>query len=157
MQHNIRCATPPDAQPLTDISFRSKAHWGYSREFMEACRAELCVTPEHLNRATFSYWVVEQGNNIAGFYAIQQLTEHEAELDALFVLPEHMGKGIGGALMQHALSYARQRGFSTLNVQSDPHAEAFYLAAGATLIGKQESGSIAGRQLPLLTFDLTPQ
>ena len=38
---------------------------------------------------------------------------------------------------------------------SDPHAEAFYLAAGAVRIGSRPSDSIAGRELPLLEFRFT--
>ena len=32
-----------EADRLSDLAFRSKAHWGYSPEFMEACREELRV------------------------------------------------------------------------------------------------------------------
>lgn len=154
MQGKIRKANADDVSLMSEIACRSKAHWGYSTEFMAACRAELSVTPERISADAFTYWVYELNANVVGFYAIEVLSPNEAELDALFVLPENIGQGIGKSLLQHALNYAKNQGVSKVNVQSDPHAEAFYLAAGGTLIGKQPSGSIAGRYLPVLAFDL---
>ncbi len=40
----IRDARPGEAGELSGLAFRSKAHWGYSTAFMEACRSELAVT-----------------------------------------------------------------------------------------------------------------
>ena len=45
---SFRSATAADAAELTDIAFRSKAYWGYSEEFMEACREELTLTRHDL-------------------------------------------------------------------------------------------------------------
>jgi hypothetical protein len=40
----IRQAIFGEGQLLSDLAFRSKAYWGYSSEFMEACQAELTVS-----------------------------------------------------------------------------------------------------------------
>ncbi len=41
-----------------------------------------------------------------------------------------------------------------LSIQSDPHAEGFYLRLGARRTGEAPSQSIPGRLLPMLEFDL---
>jgi hypothetical protein len=52
---------------------------------------------------------------------------------------------------------ARESGFRSLEVHSDPHAVEFYRRRGARLVGTIPSGSIPGRVLPLLRIDLTRQ
>ena len=44
----IRRAENIECDHLTDLAFRSKAYWGYSSEFMQACREELAVTPDKM-------------------------------------------------------------------------------------------------------------
>ena len=58
------------------------------------------------------------------------------------------------ALMAHALTTLASRGTRTLIVQSDPNSAPFYRACGGRLIGERPSGSIPGRSLPLLAFDV---
>ena len=40
MNIKIRNAVVSEAKLLSDLAMRSKAYWGYSKEFMEKCRAE---------------------------------------------------------------------------------------------------------------------
>jgi len=47
----------------------------------------------------------------------------------------------------------RKRGFTTLTLDADPAAEAFYLAHGGARIGTSSSSSIAGRTVPRLRID----
>ena len=42
----IRRANVSEVESLSDIAYRSKAHWGYTREFMDACRDELTLSAE---------------------------------------------------------------------------------------------------------------
>ena len=56
--------------------------------------------------------------------------------------------------MEHAKKEARQMDANEIVIQGDPHADKFYMAAGAERIGEQESGSISGRMLPLYLIRL---
>ena len=150
--HLLRPASLDDAERLTKIAFESKAYWGYSAEFMEACRAELRVSAETLNANP--YTVFEVDGKIVGFHVLAPLSETEIELDALFLDPAHIGKGTGRLLMEDAIKKARTTGASKMIIQSDPNAEPFYTAFGATLISQTESGSIPGRFLPTLAIQL---
>ena len=151
---SIRPAVPADALVLSGLAFRSKAYWEYSTEFMEAARVELTVAEEELKNQHCHHWIAESEDRVAGFCAVLQLSATQCQLDALFVEPEFIGKGIGTLLMEHAKADARRFGANALVIQSDPNAAPFYKAAGGVLVGETESGSIPGRFLPVYSIDL---
>jgi GNAT superfamily N-acetyltransferase len=148
----IRRAKPEEARLLSELSFRSKAHWGYEASFLDACRADLALTEAEITDAPVYLHEGESGPD--GYYRLVALDEEVAELDALFVDAVAIGTGVGRALWQHAVSLAREMGFGDLVIQSDPNAEGFYRAMGAERIGASESTVMRGRTLPLLRFAL---
>jgi GNAT superfamily N-acetyltransferase len=141
----IRPARVHELAALSELALRSKAAWGYSPEFMAACRDELTVREEHLPLA----FVLEVEGAVLGFYALSEIDSARAELEFLFVQPDALRRGSGRALVTHARARARERGYSAIVIQGDPHATGFYQAMGARPIGTRESDSIAGRMLPL--------
>jgi GNAT superfamily N-acetyltransferase len=151
----IREACVEDAVLLAALALRSKAHWGYSDAFMDACRGEMAMPASKVQDNNFRHFIAQIEDTLAGFYTLELLPDNVAELDALFVEPSHIGCGVGRRLMDHARMLASELGAHTMIIQSDPHAEAFYRAAGGVLIGQQESLSIPGRFLPLLKIDLS--
>lgn len=148
----IREARENEAKLLTDVALRSKAYWGYSDDFMEACRQELTYTADDMRR--LSFWVGEVGGRVVGFYALEKVSQDDVELEALFVEPAFIGKGYGQALIEHAKRQAAAGGAKRLVIQGDPNAERFYRAAGGELAGTEESASIPGRYLPLFHISL---
>ena len=157
MAASLRPASPAEAEYLSELAMRSKAHWGYSPEFMEACREELTVGSDKISSPRFYYTVAEKQGKIVGFYALERLSPDEFELEALFVNPDHIGTGIGRKLMTHAKTQAHALGGSSISIGADPNAEQFYRAAGGVLTGSHESQSIPGRFLPTLRVDLTTE
>ena len=151
----LRPARPAEAQYLSSLALRSKAHWGYSPEFIAACRAELTVTPQQIATGTLEFAVAEVAGAVIGFAALAQLSETEFELEALFVEPAHIGTGVGRVLLAHMRDRAAERGATALIIQSDPNAEAFYRAAGAIVTGRTPSASIPGRLLPTLRLQIS--
>jgi len=134
---------------MSALALRSKAHWGYSEEFLDACKAELTVDPDRFGANEYEHFVYCDNKSILGFYALEKLSADAYELEALFVDPAHIGTGVGRALMQHAIVTATKRGAARLIIQGDPNASRFYVGAGARQIGYKESDSIPGRYLPL--------
>jgi GNAT superfamily N-acetyltransferase len=144
---SIRTAKPSEAALLSELACRSKAYWGYSVPFMAAFRQSLTLTPEQLGQ--FPSAVLEESGRILGFYTLREL--HGAPyLDDLFVTPDAIGVGVGTALWTHMLQEAKSRGYSSLRIESDPYAEAFYRLHGAVRIGSVPSTLLEGRMLPLL-------
>ena len=148
----IRRASPADAQLLTELALRSKAHWGYDEAFLEACRrGELTLSPTFVeSRPVF---VLEASGRVVGFYGLQGAPP-DADLAYLFVEPGELRRGYGRWLWEHAVATARQLGYRRLVVESDPNAEAFYRAMGAAIVGERPSAVWPNRMLPLLTLSL---
>lgn len=150
----IRDAIAADLPALAALALRSKGHWGYAPELLASMREELSWEEEDLGCLCFR--VGEAAAGLVGFSAVEPLGQGRGELEALFVAPERIGTGAGRALMEDAAVQARRLGCRVLVIQSDPHAEGFYLAAGARRVGERPSDSIRGRTLPLLELDLVP-
>lgn len=148
----LRNARIDDLQCLNDLCMRSKAVWGYDEAFMAACRAELTLLPNDLERTELQ--VAELGATILGVAQIDVCAQ-EGHLQKLFVEPGHLRSGVGRKLLAWALTRARELDARQLVVEADPGAEAFYLRCGARIAGQAPSGSIPGRFLPRLVFDLS--
>lgn len=153
----IRAAQATDAALLSDIALRSKAYWGYSPEFMAACKAELTYSPQDIADAGNFFSIAETDAGPAGFYALRALGDRKYELGALFVEPAQIGIGIGCALLQAAKDRVSLAGGGSIVIQGDPNAERFYRAAGGVLVGERESGSVPGRMLPLFRIEVETQ
>lgn len=151
MNTDFRVARPDEAAVLSELALRSKAYWGYDREFLEACRAELTFVADDLvaRRAV----VAAAGGRVLGFYSLDGQPP-DGELGNLWVDPAWIGTGLGRRLWQHAIEAARGIGFAQLRIESDPNAEGFYRAMGAHPAGVTSSGSIPGRTLPVLLMYL---
>jgi GNAT superfamily N-acetyltransferase len=147
----LRPARPDEADVLGEVALRSKGHWGYEQDFLDACRSELTFRPAEI--AARRIVVASSAGEIAGFYSVDG-EPPKGELGNLWVLPEAIGTGLGRRLWQDALATARAAGFTELRIDADPYAEGFYLAMGAVRIGSAISASIPGRTLPLLLMRL---
>ncbi|WP_217632515.1 hypothetical protein [Ruania alba] len=86
----IRPGRADDASAISAVAMRSKSHWGYSPEFLEACREELTVSPERCGSGAVAVAVRE--GRIVGFYAVDG-SPPEGELGALFVDLDVIGSG----------------------------------------------------------------
>ena len=145
---------PGRGRGLSELALRSKGYWGYDAAFLEACRAELTLTPD---QAAAARVVRASDGAVRGFHlSVPDPAGHpnRGELLMLFVDPPAIGSGVGRALLDDALRYAARLGWSTLRVESDPGAEGFYVAHGARRVGTVPSGSVPGRELPLLELSV---
>jgi GNAT superfamily N-acetyltransferase len=114
---------------------------------MEACRAELTITPAKM--AAWSVWVAQLDATICGMIALNIGGIKEgAELEDFFVHPSYQSRGIGRALMSTMLRICRARSVRVLRVDADPNAENIYQKFGFATVGRSPSRSISGRTLP---------
>ena len=141
----IRPARLEECDALTALARRSKSHWGYDREFLEAVRPSLTFTPADFDAGPMR--VLEIGGELSGLYHIIG-NPPEGELSDLWLDPTAIGCGLGRTLFRDALETAAEGSFETLLIESDPNAMGFYLAMGAAHVGHRRSD--AGRWLPLL-------
>jgi GNAT superfamily N-acetyltransferase len=146
-------ARPSDAATLSAIAWAAKAFWRYPPHWMEKWREQLTITPEFISEnETFAAVIDRQ---MVAFHALVPTSE-TLRLEHLWVLPERIGQGLGQTLFLHAAEQARAQGATSLTIEADPRAEAFYQHLGAVRVGTIAS-EIDGcrRELPLLEFDLT--
>jgi serine protease inhibitor ecotin len=73
-------ASIDDAKCLSRIAIRSKAYWGYSAEFMDACAEELSVSRACIENSNFHYVVAVVGEEIVGFYALESLFKEMCDM-----------------------------------------------------------------------------
>ena len=125
-------AKPGDHGVLTAIAHASKRHWGYPDHWIAAWKDDLSVTPEQLE--TGHVYSAFAGGAMIGWYGLR-VSASEAELWALWVLPEWIGKKVGRALFAHAEGLARRLGATRIVLESDPHAEGFYRQMGMSCRG----------------------
>ena len=145
-------AEPDDADALTRIAFAAKSYWGYPERWIEQWQEALTITPEFITDNQVYAAVFEE--EMGGFYALVE-RGREVELEHLWVLPEHIGAGIGRALFDHAVRRTAALGATTLSIEADPNAEGFYRRMGARRVGENVY-EIEGhrRELPLLILDV---
>ena len=149
-----RIVRPPAVEELPALSalcFRSKAVWGYDKDFMEACRKELSIEPADLRSTSIA--VAERDGKLIGVGQIK-VVGSDADLLKLFVEPTVVRRGIGSTLFAWATDLATSQGANRLLIEADPDAAPFYRRMGARDIGLAPSGSIPGRMLPKLVKDL---
>ena len=86
-------------------------------------------------------WVFEENGHILGF----SIAMHEdPSIWALFVLPDHEGRGIGHALHEVAVNWLWAHGADRIWLGTDPgtRAERFYRQRGWHEAGKHDNGEI---------------
>jgi N-acetylglutamate synthase-like GNAT family acetyltransferase len=140
-----------DSKILTQIALKSKSFWGYSDELIESWTQELMVSESIIQEMIVFKFIIN--DKIVGFYVLNQPKEQSIELEFLFVLPDFIGKGIGGQLINHAFKKAKELDSKQVVLFADPNAVSFYESKGFTIIDKKES-AIFGRFLPLMQKDL---
>ncbi|HYI66283.1 MAG TPA: GNAT family N-acetyltransferase [Candidatus Limnocylindrales bacterium] len=146
-ERRIRRARPDEADALSGLAARSKAHWGYDAAFLERVRDAMTLRREDVDR--HEVWVLEAADGTPIGYC-RVIPGDPAELEDLWVEPSSIGSGAGRRLFAHAVEVARRGGASALEVDADPNAVGFYERMGAVLIGETPSTLIPGRTLPRL-------
>ncbi len=148
----IKVVDISDAQQLTTLTLASKSYWGYTPEQIKAWTDDLTITSEYIQ----SHQVIKLQNDhtILGYYSTYESSPGQIKLDNLFILPSHIGKGLGKTLLHHCIQKARQLGFQSIELDADPHAESFYHHFGFETID-QIPTSIPGRFLPVMVLNIS--
>lgn len=149
----IRAATGADADALTDLAHRAKAHWGYPASWMREWDPQLTIIPGYLE--AHDVWVAERNGTIVGMCALEDLGRRWS-LEHVWVEPSVHGGGIGRALVMRALEEARRRRPGVVELLADPFASGFYERLGARHAGVVAAPMPGARDrtLPRFEFDL---
>lgn len=147
----IRRALQDEADALTALATRAKAHWGYDAEFMDRVSDAMMLTPADI--AAHEVFVLQDASGaVVGFHRV--IPGDPAELEDMWVEPEAMGNGHGRRLFEHATAIARSLGAGALELDADPNAVGFYEHVGMERVGETPSTLIPGRALPRMRLEL---
>jgi GNAT superfamily N-acetyltransferase len=141
----FRRASPEAAEELTVLTLASKAHWGYDQDFMDLARPSLTVTQEYLEAN--DCWVAAIDGVTVGWFSLVPIPDGLL-LDNFFLLPAHIGSGVGRLMWDEALRRAEAAGVERMTLEADPNAAGFYERMGARLTGSATAPD-TGRQLPV--------
>lgn len=157
----IRPATHQDCEALTEISFLSKNHWDYPKEYFEIWKSELTITEDYITNNNVQ--IIENGVETIGYYSVVELEkdlkisnfimEQGVWLEHVFIRPDLIGQGYGKILMQHLVESSIKKQWIKLRILVDPHSSNFYKKLGAKYI-KEIPSSIPGRTVSYFEWDM---
>jgi ribosomal protein S18 acetylase RimI-like enzyme len=148
---SIRRATSEDLGLLVDIGARTFSS-AFAEDNTPEDMADYLTTnfnrdtlAEELADACSTFFLAEIDAVIAGYakliesYAPDCVTgKQPVEIERIYTLPEHFGKGVGEALMNRCLQEAKQQGFQTVWLgvwERNDRARAFYRKFGFRDVG----------------------
>ncbi len=149
----FRPARPDDLAAVTALAKRSKRFWGYSDEFMAALDAELTFRQADLDDERTRVEVLEVGGELIGAVRMRRRTEL-AYLEDLWIDPSAIGHGYGRVGFERACEIGREWGKGVMELEADPHAEAFYRHLGCQRVWMSPVTSVPGRSVPLMRCSL---
>lgn len=87
--------------------------------------------------------------------AVGMLDEHNRKIEGLFVLPEHMGLGLGKQLLSYLEQLALEHRITELHLDASLNAEAFYQRCGYQSLRRETYHSPSGISLPSVLMHKT--
>ena len=142
----MRAARAADEGRLRELTFESKAHWGYEHDLVRGWADGLTFEDSQ------ERWLVEIDGTIVAWAALDPPTGAIAVLDHLWVAPALMGRGLGSRLFHLAADRARELGAERLEWSSEPNAVSFYEKLGGRKLRDQVTEW--GRLAPWMGLDL---
>ncbi len=142
----IRLGCPADLAAADGVYRRASLSNAGDRDNLLAQPEYLILGPAGL--ADGRTYVAEEDGSVVGF-ATWLDSGSAVELEDLFVDPDWMRQGIATALVQHIAVVLRERGVRRLEVTANPHAQAFYRAAGFVGCGVAETEFGTGSRMVL--------
>lgn len=131
MRLRIRAAQTGEREELEALQWRaSLANPAHRQDLLDNSDAITLPIEQFIFGNVF---VAEENGAIRGF-AVLLADEQQAELDGLFVEPEHWRRGIGTALVNEAVHRARRLGLA-LSVVAGTDARQFYESCGFSVEG----------------------
>lgn len=144
----MRCAGDADRQDIWTVhvrAIREVCSRSYSAEQIAAWAGLL--SPDNYATAVQErvFLVAEDRGVVVGF---GQLNPDNGEVEAVYVLPERQGEGIGRALLSSLEDSAREGGVATVQLSATLNAVVFYERAGYMQCGAAAHRLPTGVELP---------
>jgi GNAT superfamily N-acetyltransferase len=142
----VRAARGADEERLRELTFESKAHWGYEPDLVRSWADGLSF-PGDCER-----WLAETDGELLGWAGLTPPADGIAVLDHLWVDPRYLGRGIGARLFRYAADRARELGAARMEWSAEPNALGFYEKMGGRTL--RDHVTDWGRLAPWMGLDL---
>ena len=73
---------------------------------------------DELRDRSVTVWSAWDGDRLAGCGAMQELDERHGEIKSMRTAPDHLGRGVGRAVLDHIVDIARRRGYERLSLET---------------------------------------
>jgi putative acetyltransferase len=113
----LRLATNSDCPEIKRLVFEVLAEFGLKPDESSLDRDIDDIQHHYFNR-NGCFYVVEQEQTIIATLGLYQLDEQRCELRKMYILPEHRAAGLGKQLLELAISEAKQRGYSRMELET---------------------------------------
>ena len=142
----VRAVRPDDHDRLRELTFGSKAHWGYEQGLVRRWADGLRFPTGR------DSWVAEEDGTIVAWAALTPPRDGVAVLDHLWVDPAAMGRGLGSRLFGLAADRALELRAERLEWSAEPNAVGFYEKVGGRKL--RDHVTDWGRLAPWMGLDL---
>lgn len=122
---------------INDLIKRSKSHWDYHPDYLEAAIKLIKVDQDYLNKYP-CFEIHNDKDELVCFCSMKGDV-----LENLWVDPRHIKQGAGTFALGKIKSFAQGQGIKTMWVLPDPPAEEFYLKKGFQDSGESVPSRIA--------------
>ena len=142
----MRAARVAHEERLRELTFESKAHWGYDGDLVRSWADGLSFPGDR------ERWLAEIDGELLGWAAVTPPADGIAVLDHLWVDPRCLGRGIGTRLFRVAADRARELDAERLEWSAEPNAVGFYEKLGGPKM--RDHVTEWGRLAPWMGLDL---
>ena len=145
MSYIVRDAALEDHQDLESVFQRASLSNENDRELLLQHPTSLMLSKRGIDEGRMRV-VVDEDAVVVGF-ATYLVSGGVAELEDLFVDPDHRRRGIGELLVLDISERVRELGFESLEVTANPHAMAFYEHVGFIRCGLVDTAFYAAPRM----------
>jgi len=154
----VRPAAPGDALEVFALhvaSIRTLGPEGYDPDQVRAwARKDHGPEGYPIDEEGHHFVVAEREGEVAGFGDLVPDSEEvdaEADIRAVYVHPEHAGRGVGSAILAGLEGYARGTGVGSIEITASLNAVGFYERAGYERL-REASYDTGGTELDVVVF-----